>query len=180
MNNDELMQEKLLVKKAKRNKKEFAALYEKYNGKINSFILKKINNVSLAADLTSKVFEKALKSLDSFQWQGVSFGSWLYKIARNTVYDYFRTNKANQRESLDEEMIESVYDPDENVLRDEKELELYDVISRLNKKDQYLLYYKYFDELGNKVIAEKMGMSEQNVATKLHRIRKKMEKLLKN
>lgn len=180
MNEEELRQERLLVKKAKRNKKDFDALYKKYSPKIGSFVLKKVNNEVIAADLTSKVFEKALNSLDSYQWQGVSFGSWLYRIARNTVYDYYRTNKANKRENLEEEIIESGYDPDDALLRDERELELYKVISQLNRKDQYLLYYKYFDELDNKEIAQKVGLTEQNVATRLHRIRKRMEKLLKD
>ncbi|MFH1547270.1 MAG: sigma-70 family RNA polymerase sigma factor [bacterium] len=180
MSEEELRQEKLLVKKAKRNNKDFGALYSKYSTKIHNFVLKKVNNEPLAADLTSRVFEKAMNNLDSYQWQGVSFGSWLYRIARNTVYDYYRTNKANRRENLDEEMIESDENPDENIFRDERELALYSVISQLNNKDQYLLYYKYFDELDNKEIADRTGLSEQNVATKLHRIRKKMEKLLKD
>jgi RNA polymerase sigma-70 factor (ECF subfamily) len=178
MNEVELKEEKILVRKAKRNKKDFDALYKKYNDKIRNFIKKKVNNDSIADDITSKVFEKALKNMDSYQWQGVSFGSWLYRIARNTVYDYYRTNKANRKEDLEEEKIESGYDLDESIIRDEKELELYNVISKLNEKDQYLLYYKYFDELSNKEISERMSLSEQNVATKLHRIRKKMEKLL--
>ena len=122
MNKEELRKEKELVKKAKRNKKDFSALYEKYSDKIRNFIMKKVNNDYIAEDITSKVFEKALKNLDSYQWQGVSFGSWLYRIARNTVYDYYRTNKANRREDLEEEVIESGYDPDETVIRDEREV----------------------------------------------------------
>jgi RNA polymerase sigma-70 factor (ECF subfamily) len=180
MDKNELLQEKEMVKRAKRNRKDFSELYNKYSIKIERFILKKVNNEALAADLTSRVFEKSLKSLDSFQWQGVSFGSWLYKIARNTVYDYFRTTKSNRKETLEEELLEGHTDDIDNaILRDEREIKLYKVIGSFDKKDQFLLYYKYFEELDNKKIAQKMDMSEQNVATRLHRIRKKMEKELK-
>lgn len=183
MDKKELEKERELVRKAKSNKNDFSELYNKYSLKIERFILRKVNNEALASDLTSRVFEKALKSLDSFQWQGVSFGSWLYKIARNTVYDYFRTTKSGKRESLEEELIENEGDEedlDSKMLRDERELKLYEVIGSLSKRDQYLLYYKYFEELENRLIAEKLDMSEQNVATRLHRIRKRMEKELDN
>lgn len=181
MEKKELEQERLLVLKAKRNKKDFADLYSKYSVKIERFINKKVNDQALAADLTSRVFEKALKNLDSFKWQGVSFGSWLYRIARNTVYDYFRTSKSNRKETLEEELIENTAsgtDVEDSILRDQREVKLYEVIGSLSEKDQYLLYYKYFEELDNRSIAGKLDMSEQNVATKLHRIRKKMGKEL--
>lgn len=181
MEKKELEQERQLVIKAKRNKKDFAELYSKYSLKIERFINKKVNNEALAADLTSRVFEKALKNLDSFKWQGVSFGSWLYRIARNTVYDYFRTSKSNRKESLEEELIEnkdSGHEVEDSILRDQRELKLYEVIGDLSEKDQFLIYYKYFEDLDNRTIGEKLDMSEQNVATKLHRIRKKMSKEL--
>lgn len=170
--------EKAMVKRAQKNPKAFGGLYSKYKDKIYYFIKKKVGTRTIAEDLTSVVFEKALKGLGYFQWQGVSFGAWLYRIARNTIYDYYRTDKEKRQASLDENLDSADledYNQEALVLHGEKELELYSVISRLDDKDQYLLYFKYFEGYSNKEISKLTGMSETNIGTRLHRIRKKMK-----
>lgn len=177
---DEHKNEILLVRKAQKDKKYFGEIYEKFRKKIRIFITRKVSSDDLAEDLTSQVFEKALKNLDRFRWQGVSLGCWLYKIARNTVYDYYRSARRKRVSNLDEDIPirdENVEDLDSGILHDEKELQLYSVISQLDHKDQQLLYYKYFEGLNNKQISKELGLSQSNVATRLHRIRKKMKDL---
>jgi RNA polymerase sigma-70 factor (ECF subfamily) len=171
--------ERLLIKKAKKNKKYFGELYKKYKEKIYHYILKKVSKEEIAQDLTSVTFEKALKKLDYFQWEGISFGSWLYKIARNSVYDHFRLSKADRKEKFEQKNIpEDSMAMELKILHDEQELELFQKISQFKQKDQYLLYYKYFVGMRNKQIAKETGLSVSNVATRLFRIRKKLRKLL--
>jgi len=62
----------------------------------------------------------------------------------------------------------------------EVEKGLFESISELSEKDQYLIYYKFFEELSNKQIAKITGYSETNIGTKLHRIRKKLHSSLSN
>ncbi len=177
----QIKEERLLIKKAKKDKKYFGKLYENYKDKIFGYILKKVSVRDVAEDLTSVTFEKALKKLDYFQWQGISFGSWLFKIARNTVYDHFRVSKEDRKFKLDDrENEEKIRTIEAQILHDEKELDLFRAISQFDKEDQYLLYYKYFVGLQNKQIAEKTGLSDSNVATKLFRLRKKLRKILGN
>lgn len=173
-------EERLLVKRAKKNNKHFGKLYTKYKDKIFGYILKKVNSPDVAEDLTSVTFEKALKNINHFQWQGISFGSWLFKIARNTVYDHFRVSKEDRKYTLDdrENNEEDKRSLEAQILHDEKELDLFRAISQFDKEDQYLLYYKYFVGLQNTQIADKTGLSDGNVATKLFRLRKKLRKIL--
>lgn len=173
--------ERILVKKSQKDSKYFGELYEMYKDRVESFIFKKVSLRDVAEDLTSKVFEKALKKINLFRWQGVSFGCWLFKIARNVVYDYYRTNKNNKLSSLKDDMgkqDDSGINFEASILHDEKELELYKVIAQLSEKDQQLLYFRYFEGLNNKEISRRIGMSVSNVATRIHRIRKKMKGLL--
>lgn len=173
--------EKLLIKKAKKDPKYFAEIYNDYKPQIFSYILKKVNKRDIAQDLTSITFEKALKKLDYFQWEGVSFGSWLFRIARNTVYDHFRMSKRERKvEFEDNNFEEESIGMAAEILHDQKELELFKKISEFDKKDQYLLYYKYFVGMKNKQIAKKTGLSVSNVGTRLFRIREKLRKLLKS
>lgn len=62
----------------------------------------------------------------------------------------------------------------------EEESKLYLAIQELPEEDQYLIYYRFFEELSLKDIADKTGMSETNIGTKLHRIRKKLSKIIQN
>lgn len=61
---------------------------------------------------------------------------------------------------------------------DEEEKELYNAIMGLDEEDQYLVYYKFFEELSNKEIAQLLDLTETNIGTKLHRTRKKLEKII--
>lgn len=69
----------------------FGALYNEYIRKIYDFIYFKTLNKEIAEDLTSQVFLKALKYISKFKSD--NFSAWLYTIARNTVIDYYRSDK---------------------------------------------------------------------------------------
>lgn len=178
-----LEEEKKIVEKAQKNSNQFAPLYEYYYPKIHSYIYRRINNKEVADDLTSQTFEKAIKRINNFRWQGVSLGVWLYKIARNNLNDYFRkTRRTNRNISLtgleavivdeQEETLEDI------VIRSDEESILYRALQQFKKEDQYLIYYKFFEDMTNKEIAAKTGLSETNVGTKLHRLRSKLKKII--
>ncbi len=177
-----LDEEKQLVLKAQEDPKAFDELYRHYKTPILQFISKNVNSVTIAEDLTSTVFEKALKYLPKYKWQEVSFGCWLFRIARNSLYDFYRSNNKNSRtSSLDEEILpheDKSINLEANSINEESEMKLYEVIAQLDEDDQYLLYFKYFEGMDNGEIAEKMNISLSNVATKLHRIRGRMKKFL--
>ena len=48
---------------------------------------------TLAEDLTSETFFRALRSMNSFRWQGKDFGAWLMTIARNLATDHFKAGR---------------------------------------------------------------------------------------
>ncbi|MDD3661883.1 MAG: sigma-70 family RNA polymerase sigma factor [Candidatus Dojkabacteria bacterium] len=169
------------VRKAQSDPGAFSALYVKYYPRIWAFIRKLVNNETIADDLCASTFEKALSKIPSFQWKGVGVSSWLYRIARNTVYDYFRSSRTKRSTALsdtEEETPEKEAGPEEKTPRHERELNLYEGIASLEKQDQYLLYYRYFEGMSVKDIAVKFGMSRTNAATRLHRIRNQMKRLL--
>ncbi len=71
----------------------FAALYDFYVEQIYRFVLFRVGNEQTAEDLTSQVFLKAWDNLSSYQIRGLLFRAWLFRIARNSVIDYYRTYK---------------------------------------------------------------------------------------
>ncbi|HXV41808.1 MAG TPA: sigma-70 family RNA polymerase sigma factor [Anaerolineae bacterium] len=71
----------------------FAALYDVYVEQIYRFIFFRVSNEQTAEDLTSQVFLKAWDNLGSYQIRGLPFRAWLFRIARNSIIDYYRTYK---------------------------------------------------------------------------------------
>ncbi|MDQ3628663.1 MAG: hypothetical protein M3419_07625 [Actinomycetota bacterium] len=59
-------------------------------------------SVSLAEDLTSETFFRALRSISSFSWQGKNFGAWLTTIARNLVADHYTSSRSRLEVVADE------------------------------------------------------------------------------
>lgn len=81
-----------LVKEAQKNSSEaFGRLYELYFDRIYRYIYYRTMHRETAEDLCSKTFLKALERLNNFNTKKGSFSAWLYKIASNSVTDYFRS-----------------------------------------------------------------------------------------
>jgi len=178
----EIAKERALIKSAQKDKENFGKLYELHYPIIFGYIRKRIENREIAEDLASKTFEKALNAIESFQWQGVSFRAWLFRIARNVLNDYFRAAGRRPKDVSWEAIAPIIKDkglrPEEVALRDDDEMALYELMAELDNQEQYLLYYKFFENLTNVEISKITGLSETNVGTKLYRIRNKMKEKL--
>lgn len=175
--------QKKLLTKDKLTKKDFDMLYRTYHDKVYNFTLKRVSDPHTAEDLTGEIFEKIVKSLEDFKWQGITVSAWIFRVARNQVIDFYRkNNKYKGNVSLDEvsNFIESKSESAlEMMIDDEVQINLYNAIREFKDQDQYLIYYKYFEQMNNKKIAQIMGMTETNIGTRLHRVRKKLKKYLK-
>ncbi|MBN2015859.1 RNA polymerase sigma factor [Candidatus Dojkabacteria bacterium] len=175
--------EKELISLIKKDKKAFEKVYSLYYKKVLNYIRSRVNEKSVAEDLASEVFEKAFKAIEDFKWQGISLSAWIFRIARNLLTDYYRkVGRVGETVSLSE--IEDLFeDPGAKVYLDfikgEEEIALYDAIREFPEKDQYLIYYKFFEGFSNKEIAKITGLAESNVGTRLYRIRGKLRQILK-
>src|SRR5512145_1116864 len=96
----DLETEKKLVTAAQADPQRFEQLYVHYQPPIQRFIMAKLANKEVSEDLTAQVFEKALKNIHTFEWQGNSFSSWLYQIAKRVIIDYLRQQKRRNTHNL--------------------------------------------------------------------------------
>lgn len=175
--------EEELIKKCRRDKKFFAPLFEHYNPYIRRFFLRHVI-VDSAEELTAKVFEKAFIGSENFKWQGISFSAWLYRIANNTLVDYYRQYHREQHRQLPLQEAESIpaktKDPEESYEELELTNEINDVLSVLPEREKEIVYLKFYEGQMNKTIARLTGLTETNVSTIVYRsIAKMRQKLLK-
>jgi RNA polymerase sigma-70 factor (ECF subfamily) len=83
-----------LIKKAQNDMAFFEPIYELYYLPIFYFVARRTNNRDVAGEVTSIVFLKALENIKKYNFQGLPFSAWLYRIAQNTSVDMYRKNKA--------------------------------------------------------------------------------------
>ena len=91
--NQQLNEELVIIEAAKLNPEQFAPLYDKYYKQIFNYVYQRMDDKDTAFDITGQVFLKALTNLGKYQFKGVPFASWLYRIAHNEVMQLFRTQK---------------------------------------------------------------------------------------
>lgn len=71
----------------------FGLLYDHYAPQVHRFLYYRTRSATLAEDLTSDTFFRALRSMQNFKWQGKDFGAWLMTIARNLATDHFKAGR---------------------------------------------------------------------------------------
>lgn len=73
----------------------FKQLYILHSDGIYKYIFFMVNNKELAEDLTQETFFKAFKQFQTFRNEAAII-TWLKRIARNLVYDYYRKKRLIQ------------------------------------------------------------------------------------
>ncbi len=171
--------EKTTIKKSQKNIKEFEKIYIDYNQKIFRYFLTRVNTNETAEDLTSVTFEKALKNIKSFQWQGISISAWLYQIARNTLIDYYRQQAKKKSVTLtDESVIADTTSIENDFITTDSSLALQKILNSLPERERKIVRLKFYEGMTNKQIAKELNISETNVSTILHRTMKKLYSLI--
>lgn len=135
---------------------EINRIYMEYQPKIEKYLLYKTNNRNLAEDLCSDVFLKLVNKADTFDETKASVSTWVYTIARNTLYDYFRTRHVS--EELDETVSDGS-DIEADVCNNETLDELADALASLDERERDMIVLQYYGHHTLKEIAERMGIS---------------------
>ena len=159
-------EEQQLVREAKASLQAFSKLYQYYLPRIYAYTLNRTGDPKVAEDLTSETFFKAMKGLNSFQMREYRFGSWLYKIAHNTIIDYQKKKREIIAEKLEAPSNES---PSKELEIQEANYEIRTVMQKLKKDYQEILALKFFEDLNNTEIAEIIGCNLNTLHVKIHR-----------
>ena len=150
-------------------------IYTDYHDKVMRYISSKVSNPQDAEDLTSCVFAKVYRKLDSFDESKASISTWIYTVAKNTEVDYYRTRKPF--EELPEDIAHD--DPIDEKLINEETLELLGkALEQLDSRLRDLIILHYYEGMTLKIIAEKMNMSYTNAKVLHKKALNSLQKLL--
>lgn len=158
---------------------DFAAWYEDHRAVVYRYIRFRLSSRDTAEDITSTVFLKALRALDTYDPSRASPRTWLLRIARNAVTDHLRKlkRKGSLHVSLDAvpDLVANLPSQEERLLRQERVQDLLNSVRTLRPADQEILSLRYGAELSNGEIAEALEITPNAVAVRIHRALKRLK-----
>ena len=129
-------------------------------------------NSSLAEDLLQETFLKALLSLPD---DHTNMRAWLYLVARNLFFNYYRREK--EKVPLGEvQQIQNTASQEvlEGILKEEKNRLLYQAMNELEERKREILLMQYFGGLSQKEIAAILKMTPENVRVLSYRAKREL------
>ncbi len=169
-----------LVQNAQKGDPEsFGKLYDTYVSPIYRFVYLKTSHKEDAEDLTHQVFLNAWQNIKNYKFQGFPFSSWLYKIASNSVIDYYRTRKHYLNiETISEDKVAENFETG-NILDDSFDLQsVKNALSQLEPAQQNVIIMKFVNDMSNKEIAVALNKNEGAIRVIQHRALKQLKTIL--
>ncbi|NTV31602.1 RNA polymerase sigma factor [candidate division WWE3 bacterium] len=167
-----------LIAAAKRGDRDaFGQLYLRHLDAMFRYIYFRTGDSLTAEQIAADVFVKAWKKLESYHPKaGSSFTSWIYRIARNRIIDYYRTrNTRNQSLSIQMEDAHQLTF-DERLAKIDNERMIEQSLQILTEEQREVIMLKYIERLDYKEICSITGKSNMAVRALVSRGLKILQK----
>jgi len=129
------------------------------------------------ADLAQEIAAQLWRAFPGYD-ASRTFSTWMYRIALNVAISFRRgAQHARHTVALDPETHDTIGHDDAAHEQDERVRLLYRCIDALEPLDRALLLL-YLDERSQRDIAEILGLTETNVATKIGRLKERLRREL--
>jgi len=146
--------ERLLIEAAQADPARFVELYDRNVDRVYAYVSRRAGSRSVAEDVTSEVFEQALTNLRKFEWRGVPFAAWLFRIAANALADHWKRQGRDSHE-LPPEI------PDEREHQDlERRLGLFQLVDRLPDAQRQVIQMRFVEDRSIREVAVALDRSE--------------------
>jgi RNA polymerase sigma-70 factor (ECF subfamily) len=170
-----------LIQRACSDPDAFAELYLLHYTDVFYYCVRRLFDRHSAEDVTSAVFFKVMRKLDSFDGRATDFRSWLFRIATNAVNDHLRS--AKRRADVVEKAVTNskvksafVIEIDDELL--EKKAILKQALLSLKPKYQTVITMRFFEDMKLTEIAACLGKKPSTVRSWLQRANVKLRRKL--
>ena len=153
----ELAAERELILAAQRDRAAFAPLYERYVDQIFAYAYSLTHNRELAEDVTAATFARAIEELPRFEWRGVPYSAWLYRVAANLVA---RDKRRPGWIELSPHLHDDDESPEEAATRVDRDDRIRAAVAELPADQRQAVLLRFGGDLRNKEIGGIMGRSE--------------------
>lgn len=159
-----------------RSEKEFVGLLKQHQKIVHKVCNLYMDRHSDREDLFQEITLQAWKAYGNFRGDA-KFSTWLYRVALNTAITFFRKEKKHPETWITDTVPEQepeAYDPVEEQVK-----AMYAAIGELSKIDKALVML-YLEDYNYQEIGEMMGITANNVAVKMSRIKIKLKEATQN
>lgn len=169
----------LLISVADGNEAAYKELYMRYWDRIYSTALMFTKSPQMAEDIAQDVFAAIWLKKEKLR-EVIRFDSYLFITARNLIFDRLRqkTFTSSYELSLIRYFQDKADDPFEKMALKEMEIAVHNGIDHLPKLQQTAFRLSRFQGLNHQEIAERMGISKQNVKSNIVRAISNLRKRL--
>jgi RNA polymerase sigma-70 factor, ECF subfamily len=150
-----------------------APIYLEYEAKLRGFVMNRVKDKDEANDILQQLYVKLYKHCEQLQ-EVRNLNAWLYQIARNSVYDYYR-EQGRSMSIEDEEKLDAQFSL-ENTQQESESLVL-PLINMLPAEYAEPLRLSEIEGISQKEIAERLGMSYSGAKSRVQRGREKLKEL---
>jgi RNA polymerase sigma-70 factor (ECF subfamily) len=160
------------------------AIYDLYADRLYRYMLARVGESDVAADLTTELFIRVIKHITGFRLNqrrpAASFSAWLYRIAANLITDHHRQQRHVAEVSLSPELTLASRDPAPYRLAEQQEAAagLAKALGALSEDQRLVILGKFGEEMSNAEIARWLGKTEGAVKSLQHRALQALGKLL--
>ena len=149
--------ERLLIEAAQQDPARFAELYENHFERVYAYVVRRVGNRAETEDLTAEVFHHALANLKKFEWRGIPFAAWLFRIAANLISD--RWQKAG-REVTDDSTLAEAQANTAEIKEVERRATLFRLVDTLPAEQRRVVVLRFVQEKSIKEVAQEIRKSE--------------------
>ncbi|WP_179344893.1 RNA polymerase sigma factor [Winogradskyella ursingii] len=158
-------------------KAKFIEIIERYRGILYKVITIYCTDDDDKKDLEQEILIQIWKSLDKYN-DTYAMTTWLYRISMNVAISHYRKTfkTKNRTVSLDAGLFKFTPAPETSERSYEQNV-LHKLLSALNEFDKALMFL-YLEDKDYEVIADVLGITKTNVATKISRIKNRWKQEL--
>lgn len=175
-----------LIERAKAGEAEaYGLIYDRYVDMVFRYIYFRVGNRTVAEDLTSDTFLRALKRISSFVWQGRDIGAWFVTIARNLVADHYKSGRyrlevivADMVATADREAVGYLSHTDAVAVERVSNTVIYNAIKQLNPEQQECIILRFLQGFTVAEAAAALGRNEGALKALQYRAVRNLSRLL--
>ena len=172
---------------AEQNQAAYIVLYTRYNVGVRSHISRYVAQKEDIEDICLESFQKAFSQIESYNPE-YKFSTWLYRIARNTAFDYLSKHMREMTNmpttSINEEIAElkelpaTMHNPEEDIINQQEYDKWLTNIEKLKDDYRTVANMNLIDNFGYKEIADALEMPLNTVKTKIRRAKAILLKMM--
>jgi len=149
---------------------EFSRLMNLHKGIIYKVVNSYCQHQDDRQDLSQEILTAMWLSIDKYNSE-FKFSTWMYRIALNIAISYYRKDSKRQdKPGVDDDVIISITDIEVEEDNSEEIKQLYRFIGQLDKLNKAIIIL-YLESESYESIANSLGLSKTNVATRIGRIK---------